>query len=40
MSQEKVVTTEGKTIRTDHNAPPRKEWSSIEPVPYPEEQEE
>ena len=36
----KVITTEGKTIRTGHNAPIRERWTSVESVPYPEEQEE
>jgi len=36
----KVITTGGNSIRTGHNAPTREGWSSVEPVPYPEEQEE
>lgn len=36
----KVITTEGSNIRTGHNAPPREGWTSVESVPYPEEQEE
>lgn len=36
----KVVTTEGRAIRTSQNAPPREGWSAVEAVPYPEEQEE
>jgi len=36
----KVVTTEGSNIRTGHNAPPREGWTSVESIPYPEEQEE
>ena len=36
----KVITTEGNSIRTGHNAPTREGWTSVEPVPYPEEQEE
>lgn len=36
----KVVTTEGRNIRTGHNAPPREGWTSVESVPYPEEQED
>ncbi len=36
----KVITTEGTNIRTGHNAPEREGWTSVEPIPYPEEQEE
>ena len=36
----KVFRTEGKTMQTGHNAPPREGWTSADPVPYPEEQEE
>lgn len=36
----KVATTEGVSIRTSHNAPQREGWSSANPVPYPEDQEE
>lgn len=36
----KVFRTEGTTMRTGHNAPPREGWTSADPVPYPEEQEE
>jgi len=36
----KVVTTEGKTLRTGHNAPYREGWSTAEALPYPEDQEE
>lgn len=36
----KVVTTEGKTLRTGHNAPHREGWSAAEALPYPEDQEE
>ncbi|MBT4968594.1 MAG: MBL fold metallo-hydrolase [Bacteroidetes bacterium] len=36
----KVITTEGSNIRTGHNAPPRERWTSVESVPYPEDQEE
>lgn len=36
----KVITTEGVSIRTGHNAPQRKGWTAVTPVEYPEEQEE
>ena len=36
----KVVTTEGGSKRTGHNAPDREGWSAATPEPYPEEQEE
>ncbi|MCK4820655.1 MBL fold metallo-hydrolase [bacterium] len=36
----KVITTEDSNIRAGHNAPPREGWTSVESVPYPEEQEE
>lgn len=36
----KVVTTEGVSIRTSHNAPERQGWTAATPVEYPEEQEE
>jgi hypothetical protein len=36
----KAVTTQGKNLRTHHNAPKREGWSSAKPVPYPEQQEE
>lgn len=36
----KVISTEGKTIRTSRNAPNREGWSAVEAIPYPEEQEE
>lgn len=36
----KVVTTEGRSIRTGHNAPHREGWTAVTPVEYPEEQEE
>jgi len=35
-----VATTEGKTVRTSVNAPPRDGWVALTPLPYPEEQEE
>lgn len=35
----KVVSTEGKNIQTHYNAPKRERWVSVEPIPYPEEQE-
>ena len=36
----KVITTEGISIRTGHNAPQRDGWGPVTPEPYPEEQEE
>jgi len=36
----KVITTEGSTVRTGHNAPPREGCTAATPVEYPEEQEE
>jgi|SRR5665811_653309 len=36
----KVITTEGRSMRNDHNAPDREGWVPAEPVPYPEEEEE
>jgi beta-lactamase superfamily II metal-dependent hydrolase len=36
----KVVTTEGASLRTSHNAPNREGWSAAKPVLYPEDQEE
>ncbi|OOG24256.1 competence protein ComEC [Thioalkalivibrio denitrificans] len=36
----KVITTEGRSIRTGHNAPHREGWTAVTPVEYPEEQEE
>lgn len=36
----KVITTEGGSKRTGHNAPKREGWVAVEPVPYPEDQEE
>jgi len=36
----KVVTTEGATIRTSHNAPPRAGWVGAKLVEYPDDQEE
>jgi beta-lactamase superfamily II metal-dependent hydrolase len=36
----KVITTEGKSIRTGHKAPHRDGWTAVESVPYPEDQEE
>lgn len=35
-----VITTEGGSKRTGHNAPDRDGWVPAEPVPYPEEEEE
>lgn len=35
----KVVTTEGSSLGTGHNAPERKGWSAATPLEYPEEQE-
>lgn len=36
----KVVSTEGGSKRTGHNAPEREGWVAANPLPYPEEQEE
>jgi len=36
----KVVTTEGSSKRTGHNAPKREGWSAATPESYPDEQEE
>lgn len=36
----KAITTEGQNICTSHNAPDRNGWVAVEPIPYPEEQEE
>lgn len=36
----KVITTEGKSIRTGHNAPHRDGWGPVNGLPYPDEQEE
>ena len=36
----KVVTTEGSSMRTGHNAPKREGWGAATPESYPEEQEE
>jgi hypothetical protein len=35
----KVVTTEGKSIRTGHNAPQRQGWGPVTPLSYPQDQE-
>ena len=35
-----VVTTENGNIRVGYNKPPREGWSVVEPLPYPEEQED
>jgi len=35
-----VVATEGEDIRTQYNAPERKDWVPVQPIEYPEEQEE
>ncbi len=36
----KAVSTEGRSIRLAHNAPDRDGWTAVDPMPYPEEQEE
>lgn len=36
----KVIATEGKSIRTHSNAPPRQGWSPVIPLEYPDDQEE
>lgn len=36
----KVVTTEGASLRTGHNAPKRDGWNAATPLPYPEDQED
>lgn len=35
-----VTKTEGKSVRTSHNAPDREGWVAAKPVPYPTEQEQ
>jgi len=35
----KVITTEGISIRTGHNAPAREGWGPVTPLEYPEDQE-
>lgn len=35
-----VTKTEGKSVRTSHNAPEREGWVAVKPVPYPTEQEQ
>jgi len=35
----KVITTEGGSMRTGQNAPPREGWVAAESIPYPEEEE-
>ncbi|MCB1777032.1 MAG: MBL fold metallo-hydrolase [Candidatus Competibacteraceae bacterium] len=36
----RVITTEGSDKQTGHNAPDREGWVAVEPVPYPEDQED
>lgn len=36
----KVISTEGSDKRTGHNAPFREGWVAVEPIPYPEDQED
>lgn len=36
----KVITTEGKSIRTQMNAPKREGWTAVTPLTYPDDQEE
>ncbi|WP_342609138.1 competence protein ComEC [Vibrio tritonius] len=36
----RVITTEGYDKRTGHNAPEREGWVAVEPMPYPEDQED
>lgn len=36
----KVISTEGGSKRTSHNAPDRENWTAADPVPYPEDHEE
>ena len=36
----KVISTEGKNVRTHHKAPKRTGWTTAQGLPYPEEQEE
>jgi beta-lactamase superfamily II metal-dependent hydrolase len=36
----KVITTEGRSIRTAHNAPDREGWGPVPPEPYPTETEQ
>ena len=35
-----VAQTKGEALRYGHNAPPREGWSTVTPVPYPQDQEE
>ncbi|MEQ1820789.1 MAG: MBL fold metallo-hydrolase [Terricaulis sp.] len=35
-----VACTEGKSFRTSHNAPDRPGWTTMTPMPYPDDQEE
>lgn len=36
----KAISNEGRNICTGYNAPARDGWEAVEPIPYPEEQEE
>ncbi|BBO55947.1 hypothetical protein [Cobetia sp. AM6] len=36
----KVISTEGSNKRIGHNAPDREGWVAVEPIPYPEDQED
>lgn len=36
----KVISTEGSDKRTGHNAPEREGWVAVDPIPYPEDQED
>lgn len=36
----RVITTEGSDKRTGHNAPEREGWVAVDPMPYPEDQED
>ena len=36
----KVISTEGQSIRTVHNAPHREGWTSVTPLKYPDDQEQ
>lgn len=36
----KVITTEGSDKRTGYNAPEREGWVAVEPMPYPDDQED
>jgi hypothetical protein len=36
----KVITTKGNSVRISQNAPQREGWVPVQPVPYPEEQEQ